>query len=109
AEPMEHVSASPGLGDELKDAEVRECQTGGATNLFNQSDPALRVDEGSLLLPPACGRQHQVGQLRRLGRVIHVLHDKEIEATENVAALVLVDPRLGGIGTDHLQPANPTA
>ena len=85
---------------------VRKCLPGSAANLLDQTDPALRVDERPFLLAPARRRQQQVGELGGLGRVVHVLHDQEVELAQGLAQFRLVDPGMGRVGGDDPEAAD---
>ena len=54
--------------------------------------------------PPGSRGEHQIGQLGRFGGVIHVLNDQKIEARQDIAEHVLVDPRMSRVGGDDPQP-----
>ena len=43
----------------------------------------------------------------RVGRMIHILHHKEVKAVEDLTGLGLVDPGMSGIRTDNPKSANP--
>ena len=79
---------------------IGKCLPRCAADLLDQPDPPLGVDERPFLLAPAGRRQQQVGERGRLGRVVHVLHDQEVELAERLAELALVDPRVGRVGGD---------
>ena len=56
---------------------------------------------------PQAGRgQHEVSELRRFRRVVHVLNDEKVEPLEHVAGHALVDPRMSGVRGDDPQAAN---
>ena len=69
----------------LEDVEVGERLAGRARDLLDQADAALGVDERAFLFAPAGGGQHEVRELRGLGRRVHVLHDEEVEPRQHVA------------------------
>ena len=92
------------MRDELADVEVAQRLTGRLRDFLHQAEAPLRIDERPVLLAPRRGGQHEMRFARRLGRVIHVLHDEKIELLENARELVLVNPRMGGVGGDDPQP-----
>ena len=70
-------------------------------------DEPLAVGAGALLLGPLRRRQQHVGQSRRLGRVVGVLHDDQLGLGQGAADLVQVGQADRGIGRrdpDRLEP-----
>ena len=56
---------------------------------------------------PHAGRgQEQVGERGGLGRVVHVLHDQEVEPGRGSRGVALVDPGVGRVGGDDPEAAD---
>ena len=106
---FEALEAAPFLSNRLKDFQVGPGLSRRGSNGSNTSDPSLRVDERTLLFTPACRRKNEVRQLGRLGRVIHILNDQEVEPTEGLLQKPLVHPGVGRIGADNPKTFDLTA
>ena len=97
---LEKITATPGMGEKLEDAEVGERLTGSFFHLLHGRDAAFRIDKSAIFFAPGGGGEEEVGRFGGLGGAIHVLDYEEIELFAQLVKAVLVDPRVGRIGGD---------
>ena len=82
---------------------------GRIEGLANPLDPPLAVRHGSLgLSPRGGGREHHVGELRRL-RHEDVLHDQTVQVLEQRCGVRGIGLGVGGVLADHVERAQVAA
>src|SRR4030095_6931380 len=77
--------------------EGTQRMAGSMPNLTDDPESPLRIDKGAILFAPPGGWKKEVSQARGLGGRIHVLHDEELDPSEQSAEAILTDPRVGAV------------